>query len=110
MPAVGKAAAYMLHKVPGVVLVDVQDHGATGIALPPGHVSLVVWVEPVGGRTWRDQAPEVWREVQRGASLFHQHVVAVVREATRWARVRAWWRRKVWESAKRAEGEPRRSR
>ena len=98
LPAVGRAAGYLLHRVPGVVLADIAEHASTpGVARPPGHVSLVVWVQPEPGGPWQQRAPAVWMAVQAGALAFGQHAVVVVREAWWWTRARAWWRRKVWD-------------
>lgn len=94
LPAVGRGAALDLHKVPGVVLVDVLDHGAAGLWMSPGTAAVLVWVEPGEGVEMR--AGEA-RRTAAAAKEQGQVVVLVVREAGAWERARAWYRWRRWQ-------------
>lgn len=94
LPAVGRGAALDLHRVPGVVLVDVLDHGAPGVWMAPGSAVALVWVE--GGEGLEQRAAEARRaaELAKPAGV---HLVVVVREAGAWERARAWYRWRRWQ-------------
>ena len=94
LPAVARGAALDLHQVPGVVLVDVLDHGAPGVWMSPGTAAVMVWVEP--GEGVEQRAAEARRTVDlaKPAGVL---LVVVVREAGVWERARAWYRRRRWQ-------------
>lgn len=97
LPAVGRGAALDLHKVPGVVLVDVLDHGAPGVWMSPGTAAVLVWVEGgEGGEGLEQRAAEARRaaELAKPAGVL---LVVVVREAGAWERARAWYRWRRWQ-------------
>lgn len=73
--------------VPGVVLADVQiSDPEGGVWMPAGHCSVRVW----GG-----EGPAVLNAIQGSPFARGRSIALEVRKATRWARVRAWWRRTV---------------
>lgn len=94
LPAVGRGAALDLHRVPGVVLVDVLDHGAPGVWMSPGTAAVLVWVEP--DEDVEQRATEARRTVER-AKPGGVVLVVVVREAGPWERARAWVRWRRWQ-------------
>ena len=94
LPAVARGAALDLHQVPGVVLVDVLDHGAPGVWMSPGTAAVMVWVEP--GEGVEQRATEARRTVEQ-AKPVGVVLVVVVREAGVWEHARAWWRWRRWQ-------------
>lgn len=94
LPAVGRGAALDLHRVPGVVLVDVLDHGAPEVWMAPGSAVALVWVE--GGEGLEQRATEA-RRVAAAAAPHGVVLVVVVREAGAWERARAWYRWRRWQ-------------
>ena len=78
-----------IDRIPGVVFADVRIHEpVSNVWIPPGQALVRVW----GG-----EGPRVWEVVQRSmiAQGISLAVVLEVHPASRWARVRAWWRWQV---------------
>jgi len=102
LPAVGRAAQYGLHELPGIVLVDTLDHGTPGAWIPPGHVVLRIWAEGPGDEQgWRERVARIWAQVRDGAEPFGHRCIPVVLRSNRWAGARAAWRRAWWSRARR---------
>ena len=83
--AVGRGVMLGLYEIPGVVFAEVLDHGTEGLSVEPGMAAVLVW----GGDF--DRVLEVVHR-DKPAGVF---VLVVHREATRWARLRGWWRIQV---------------
>lgn len=103
LPAVGRAAQWGLHEIPGIVLVDTLAHDTPGVWIPRGYVVLRIWADgPEDERGWGDRVVQIWAHVREAQEPWGHRVVPVVLRSTRWARARAWWWRLWWERARRS--------
>lgn len=108
LPAVGRGARFDLHRVPGVVLVDVLDHGCPDVAMPAGTTVVHVWLA-AGSETAAEAMRAVVTAAPAGALVIPVVQVAGWQEhALAWLLRQRWrLRRWAWERRQRKAGRAR---